>query len=74
MVLNMVPLDWESSTLTTSLLLLRSGKKCFRIMEKKTNFMAPVYGWGSTASRIKPLRGGILLFTTKLSEIPGTKG
>ena len=36
--------------------------------------MAPVYGWGSTASRIKPLRGGSLLFTTKLSEIPGTKG
>ena len=32
---------------------------------KKTNFMAPFYGWGSTASRIEPLRGGSLLFTTK---------
>ena len=25
--------------------------------------MAPFYGWGSTASRLKPLRGGSLLFT-----------
>ena len=33
--------------------------------------MAPFYGWGSTASRLEPLRGGILLFTTKFSEIPG---
>ena len=23
--------------------------------------MAPFYGWGSTASRLKPLRGGSLL-------------
>ena len=28
--------------------------------------MAPFYGWGSTASRLEPLRGGSLLFTTKL--------
>ena len=28
------------------------------------NFMAPFYGWGSTASRLQPLRGGSLLFTT----------
>ena len=35
--------------------------------------MAPFYGWGSTASRLKPLRGGILLFTTKSPEIPGTQ-
>ena len=34
--------------------------------------MAPFYGWGSTALRLEPLRGGSLLFTTKLSEIPGT--
>ena len=34
--------------------------------------MAPFYGWGSTASRTEPLRGGILLFTTKFPEIPGT--
>ena len=34
--------------------------------------MAPFYGWGSAASRLEPLRGGSLLFTTKLPEIPGT--
>ena len=32
--------------------------------------MAPFYGWGSTASRLEPLRGGSLLFTTKFPEIP----
>ena len=36
------------------------------------NFMAPFYGWGSTASRLQPLRGGSLIFTTKFPEIPGT--
>ena len=35
--------------------------------------MAPFYGWGSTASRLEPLRGGSLLFTTKFPEIPGTR-
>ena len=34
--------------------------------------MAPFYRWGSTASRLEPLRGGSLLFTTKFPEIPGT--
>ena len=34
--------------------------------------MAPFYGWGSTASRLEPLRGGSLLFTTKFPEVPGT--
>ena len=34
--------------------------------------MAPFYGWGSTASRLEPLRGGSLLFTTKFPEISGT--
>ena len=28
----------------------------------KKNFMAPFYGWGSTVSRLEPLRGGSLLF------------
>ena len=37
----------------------------------KKNFMAPFYGWGSTAPRLEPLRGGSLLFTTKSPEIPG---
>ena len=40
--------------------------------KKKKNFMAPFYGWGSTASRLEPLRGGSLLFATKFPEIPGT--
>ena len=40
--------------------------------KKKQNFMAPFYGWGSTASRLEPLRGGSLLFTTKFPEVPGT--
>ena len=35
--------------------------------------MAPFYGWGSTASRLEPLRGGSLLFTIKFPEIPGTQ-
>ena len=34
--------------------------------------MAPFYGRGSTASRLEPLRGGSLCFTTKYPEIPGT--
>ena len=38
----------------------------------KKNFMAPFYGWGSTASRLEPLRRGSLLFTTKFPEVPGT--
>ena len=28
-------------------------------------------GWGSTASRLEPLWGGSLFFTTKFPEIPG---
>ena len=34
--------------------------------------MAPFHGWVSTASRLEPLPGDSLLFTTKSSEIPGT--
>ena len=34
--------------------------------------MAPFYEWGLTASRLEPLQGGSLLFTTKFPEIPGT--
>ena len=41
-------------------------------LKKKQNFMAPFYGWGSTVSRLEPLRGGSLLFTTKFPEISGT--
>ena len=34
--------------------------------------MAPFYVWGSTASRLEPLRGGSLSFITKSPEIPDT--
>ena len=40
--------------------------------KKTLNFMAPFYGWGSTASRLQPLRGGSLLFTIQFPEISGT--
>ena len=39
--------------------------------QKQTNFIAPFYGWGSTTSRLEPLRGGSLIFTTKFPEISG---
>ena len=32
----------------------------------------PFLWWGSTASRLEPLQGDSLLFTTKFPEIPGT--
>ena len=35
--------------------------------------MAPFYWWGSTASRLEPLRGGSLRFTTKFPEISGLR-
>ena len=35
--------------------------------------MACFYGWGSTASRLQPLRGGSLIFTIQFPEIPGTQ-
>ena len=31
--------------------------------------MAPFYGWGSTASRLEPLRGGSLIFTIHFPEV-----
>ena len=40
--------------------------------KKNQNLMTPFYGWVSTASRLEPLRGGSLLFTTNLPETPGT--
>ena len=38
---------------------------------KKKKFMAPFDGWGWTASKLEPLQGSSLLFTTKFPEIPG---
>ena len=46
----------------------RKKKKNFFFFFFKKNFMAPFYGWGSTASRLEPLRRGSLLFTTKFPE------
>ena len=34
--------------------------------------MAVFHGWGSTASRLEPLGGDNLLFTSKFAEFPGT--
>ena len=35
--------------------------------------MAPFYGWGSTASRLEPLLGDSLLFTTEFTKTPGAQ-
>ena len=35
--------------------------------------MAPLYEWGSTASRLVSLQRGSLLFTSKFLDIPGTQ-
>ena len=40
--------------------------------EIKKNLWPLFYGCGSTTSRLEPLRGGSLLFTTKFPDIPGT--
>ena len=45
---------------------------CISLKKRNTNFMGPFYGWGLTASRLKALRGGSLLFSTKIPETPGT--
>ena len=41
-------------------------------LKKKKLYGPFFYGWGSTASRLKPLQGGSLLFTTEFPEIPST--
>ena len=51
---------------------LCQAKKDRHLLIYFKNFMTPFYGWGSNASRLEPLRGGSLLFTTKFPEIPGT--
>ena len=50
----------------------KSCKEAKHIIKKKL-YGALFYGWGSTASRPAPLRGGSLLFSTKSPEIPGTR-
>ena len=39
------------------------------ILTLEKNFMATFYGWTSNASRLVPLLGGSLIFTTKFPEI-----
>ena len=38
-----------------------------------TYFMAPIYGWGSAASRLEPLQGDALLFTIHVLVLTFTK-
>ena len=52
--------------------LLLEGKTGKEMPKLLKNFTTPFYGWGSTASRLEPLWGGSVLFTTKFPEIPGT--
>ena len=67
---NTVPEFVGISYLWTKTLFTASVLKNFRLLKK--NFMASFYGWGSTASKLEPLCGGSLLFTTKFPEIPDT--
>ena len=46
--------------------------ECIRFTAYKKSFVAPFCGWGSTASRLEPLRGGSFFLTTKFPEIPCT--
>ena len=50
---------------------LKKDLKIKNLFFFKKNFMAPFYGWSSTASRLEPLQGGSLLFTNKFPAIPG---
>ena len=40
--------------------------------KKHLSFMAPFYGWGSTASRLEPLWESSLIYKPKSPVIPGT--
>ena len=42
------------------------------VINFKKKLCGPFCGWDSTASRLEPLGGDSLLFTTKFPEIPGT--
>ena len=62
-----------SNSLPAFLIFLNEKQHVLQVMRwENKNFMAPFYGWGSTASRQELLWGGSLLFTTKFPEIPGT--
>ena len=66
--LNRFPKRWKDKRTAFS----KNNKFTMYWIKKKKNFMAPFYRWGSTASRLEPLRGVSLLFTTKFPEIPCT--
>ena len=48
-----------------------ASKKNLNFIAPFNQWVAPFHQWGSTASRLEPPRGGSLLFTTRLPEIPG---
>ena len=52
---------------------LYASNNVISITQIKKNFMAPFYGWGSTASRLEPLLGDSLLFTTEFTKTPGAQ-
>ena len=65
-------LSWNPFSLAGVLFFsLSSFRGCSKVFFIKF-FLAPFYGWSSTASRLEPLRRGSLLFTTKFPDIPGT--
>ena len=77
MVLCMKYISWLGSYIEQMSNAMTADVKCIvtwlYVGKKRKNiFMASFNGRGSTASRLKPLRGGSLLFTTKFPEIPGT--
>ena len=63
---------WMEILQRSFLLVLEFLKRPFLVLHLKKNFISPFYGWGSTASRLEPLRGGSLIFTSKFPEIPCT--
>ena len=49
-----------------------NNRELWVVLKKRKKIMVPFYGLGLIASRLKPLKGGSLLFTTKFQEICGT--
>ena len=58
--------SWAPYAIGKAFAIRHNGQK------EKKNFLALFYRWGSTASRLEPVRGGSLLFATKFPDIPGT--
>ena len=65
----MSQINWYSETPIIFPFMLTFGQTtCRGNLKKKQNFMAPFYGWGSTASRVELIQGGSLLFRTEFPE------